>query len=89
MGNSSGDDDEMTTTEQTHCLKCGSTTREYGQLTSVGGVAFSSGTTLLKEMFGTPQAIIAIACLKCGHIELILEKVPREYAERMEEKGTE
>jgi len=40
-------------------------------------------------MFGTPQAIIAIACLKCGHIELILEKVPREYAERMEGKGTE
>jgi predicted nucleic-acid-binding Zn-ribbon protein len=80
---------EQTHTEQTHCPKCGSTTREYGQLTSVGGVAFTSGTTLLKEMFGTPQAIIAIACLKCGHIELILEKVPREYAERMDGKGTE
>lgn len=80
---------ENTPTEQTHCLKCGSKTREIGQLTSVGGVAFSSGTTLLKEMFGAPQAVIAIACLKCGHIELILEKVPREYAERMEQQGKE
>jgi predicted nucleic-acid-binding Zn-ribbon protein len=80
---------EQTNTEQTHCPKCGSTTREYGQLSSVGGVAFTSGTTLLKEMFGTPQAIIAIACLKCGQIELILEKVPREYAERMEGKRAE
>jgi hypothetical protein len=31
---------------------------------------------------GTGEIVIAIACQKCGNIELVLERVPREYAER-------
>ncbi len=70
-------------TDATPCPKCGSTNRDYGRLT---GVLFRPGTSLWDTQIGTGEIVIAIACRKCGNIELVLEKVPREHAERMERK---
>jgi hypothetical protein len=80
----------MTTTPQTHCPKCASPNREYGILKGFSEVRFYPGLTIAETVLGKPgEMVVGVACLKCGHIELILEKVPREYAERMEGKGTE
>ncbi len=67
------------TTDPTPCPKCGSTDRDFGRLT---GVLFRSGTSVLDTQIGTGEIVIAIACQKCGNIELVLERVPREYAKR-------
>jgi hypothetical protein len=70
--------------QATPCRKCGSTDRDYGHLS---GVTFLAGNTnMLETAFGVGDTVVAIACLKCGDIELVLEKVPREYATRMEGK---
>ena len=67
------------TNDATPCPKCSSTNRDYGRLT---GTLFRSGTSIFDTQIGTGEIVIAIACQKCGNIELVLERVPREYAER-------
>jgi hypothetical protein len=67
--------------EATPCPKCGSTHRDYGRLT---GVLFRSGTNVLDSAFSIGDVVIAIACLRCGNIELVLDRVPRDHAKCME-----
>jgi hypothetical protein len=76
----------MPSSEPTPCSKCGSTNRTYGTLKGLSEVKFYTGVTLMDAVIGG-DTVIALACLKCGDIELVLEKVPREYAERMEGKA--
>jgi predicted nucleic-acid-binding Zn-ribbon protein len=70
--------------KSTACPKCGSTDRDYGHLSGVTFLA--SDTNVLETAIGVGDTVVAIACMKCGDIELVLEKVPRDYAKRMEGK---
>jgi predicted nucleic-acid-binding Zn-ribbon protein len=62
----------MSNVQPTPCPKCGSTDQDTGELTHV---AFVSGQSF-RHPFGHPTPVLAIACLKCGHIELVLDSSP-------------
>jgi predicted nucleic-acid-binding Zn-ribbon protein len=74
----------MSELQPTQCPKCGSRKRDYGELVSFGETRFRSIGFL---HWGRP--VVAIACLHCGNIELVLEEVPIARAESDESAQAE
>jgi len=64
----------MTTPQITQCPKCEAAGRQYGELVSFGPTKFRARGFL---GFLYAKHVLAMACLKCGHIELILEETQR------------
>jgi predicted nucleic-acid-binding Zn-ribbon protein len=57
------------------CPRCGSENLEYGGLVSFGPTKFrTNGWTLFNKW------VDAVACQKCGHIELVLRDPPGKDA---------
>lgn len=78
----------MSEPQPTQCPKCGSREREYGELVSFGPTKFRppgfSG-------FLNSKRVVAVACLHCGNVELVLEGIPiaRAAAEEPERPAVE
>jgi predicted nucleic-acid-binding Zn-ribbon protein len=67
----------MSEPQPTQCPKCGSREREYGRLK---GFAHSLFVPRGFWRFTLPKPVMAIACLRCGNIELVLEGVALAHA---------
>ncbi len=61
----------MADEKQTKCLRCGSTNRVHGSLSSFSGVVFLKDDG---DIFGRNPQLHAWVCLDCGHAELVVAK---------------
>jgi predicted nucleic-acid-binding Zn-ribbon protein len=65
----------QTPPQPTPCPKCGSRNRDYGDL-----IYYAFNPTRFRSwkarFFELSKRVVAIACLDCGNLELVLEEVP-------------
>ena len=62
--------------ETRQCLRCGADNLDYGRLRdSWGSGGFLSWRKVPFAILGIAEPVSVYACRKCGHLELVLDKV--------------
>jgi predicted nucleic-acid-binding Zn-ribbon protein len=59
-----------------NCPKCGSTKREQGELFDKGTLWDIRYREDNAHFLSFKRKLVALACLSCGHIELLLKDIP-------------